>query len=171
VSISIHDIVGIDPGTEMTAWVRLDPSCRRVKEHGIDANDRVLCRLQKWSKDIRQPRVAIEMIESFGMPVGREIFETVWWIGRYCQADQCATRVTRREVKLHVCGQMRGVNDSTIRQAMLDRYGPGREKAVGKKKSPGPLYGIRKDEWQALALAVTFFDCELTGSDSNEVLT
>jgi len=63
-----------------------------------------------------------------------------------------------------------GVNDSTIRQAMLDRYGPGREKAIGKKKSPGPLYGIRKDEWQALALAVTFFDCELTGSDDKDVL-
>jgi hypothetical protein len=166
-----HDVVGIDPGTEVTAWVRLDHKCRCVKGHGIESNEAVLGRILEWQRLPRSPRVAIEMIESFGMPVGKEIFETVWWIGRYCQADQDASRVTRREVKLHVCGQMRGVNDSTIRQAMLDRYGPGREKAVGKKKSPGPLYGIRKDEWQALALAVTFFDCELTSSDSSDVLT
>ena len=165
-----HDVIGIDPGTEVTAWVRLDHKCLRVKAHGIDDNSAVLGRILGWCDEPRRPRVAVEMIESFGMPVGKEIFETVWWIGRYCQADQEATRVSRRDVKLHVCGQMRGVNDSTIRQAMLDRYGPGREKAVGKKKSPGPLYGIRKDEWQALALAVTFFDCGITGSDSKDVL-
>lgn len=159
-----YDVVGIDPGTEVTAWVRLDHKCRCVKEHAIEGNNAVLSRILEWQRLPRSPRVVVEMIESFGMPVGKEIFETVWWIGRYCQADQCAARMTRRDVKLHVCGQMRGVNDSTIRQAMLDRFGPGREAAIGKKKSPGPLYGIRKDEWQALAVAVTFYDCVITGS-------
>lgn len=156
-----HDVVGIDPGTEVTAWVRLDHRCKRVKDHAIEGNEVVLSRLLEWQERPRSPRVGIEMIESFGMPVGKEVFETVWWIGRFCQAYSGVTRVTRREVKLHVCNQMRGVNDSTIRQAMIDRFGPGREKAVGKKKSPGPLHGIRKDEWQALALAVTFFDCHV----------
>ena len=156
-----HDVVGIDPGTEVTAWVRLDHRCKRVKDHAIEGNEIVLSRLLGWQERPRSPRVGIEMIESFGMPVGKEVFETVWWIGRFCQAYSGVTRVTRREVKLHVCNQMRGVNDSTIRQAMIDRFGPGREKAVGKKKSAGPLHGIRKDEWLALALAVTFFDCHV----------
>ena len=153
-----NDVIGIDPGTEVTAWVRLDPSCRRVRSHGIEGNDTVLHRLHEWSQEVRPPRVAIEMIESFGMPVGREVFETVWWIGRYCEAGGEVVRVRRSEIKLHLCNTKRGANDSTIRQALIDRFGPGKPRAVGLKKSPGPLYGIRKDEWQALAVAVTFFD-------------
>jgi hypothetical protein len=58
---------------------------------------------------------------------------------------------------LQLCGSSRA-NDATIRQALLDRYGPGREKAVGTKANPGPLYGIKADLWQALALAVTYSD-------------
>ena len=166
-----YDVIGIDPGTEVTAWIRLDHECLRVKAHGIEGNSTVLARILKWRAEPRKPLVAVEMIESFGMPVGKEIFETVWWIGRYCQADEDMKRVTRRDVKMHVCGQTRGVNDSVIRQAMLDRFGPGREKAVGKKSSPGPLHGIRKDEWQALGVAVTFHDCWVTGSVKDAGLT
>jgi len=166
-----YDIIGIDPGTEVTAWVRLDYKCLRVKSHGIEGNSTVLSRILEWRDDPRKPLVAVEMIESFGMPVGKEIFETVWWIGRYCQANEDMKRVTRRDVKMHVCGQTRGVNDSVIRQAMLDRFGPGREKAVGKKSTPGPLHGIRKDEWQALGVAVTFYDCCVSGSVKEVDLT
>jgi hypothetical protein len=38
---------------------------------------------------------------------------------------------------------------------LLDRFGPGREVAVGTKRAPGPLYGIKGDEWSALAVALT----------------
>ena len=44
-----------------------------------------------------------------------------------------------------------------IRQALIDRFG-GKEKAIGLKKTPGPLYGISSHAWAALALAITYSD-------------
>jgi hypothetical protein len=105
------------------------------------------------------PRAAgdIEEIASYGMPVGREVFQTVFWAGRFAQAWSPAPFVLlpRRAVKLALCGSSRAT-DATIRQALIDRYGPGREKAIGSKKAPGPLYGLKKDLWSALALGVTY---------------
>jgi hypothetical protein len=40
--------------------------------------------------------------------------------------------------------------DANIRQALIDKIGP-----QGTKKDPGPTYGISKDVWSALAIAVT----------------
>lgn len=101
--------------------------------------------------------LAIEMIASYGMPVGREVFETCVWIGRFIEAwGGPYTLVYRKDVKLHLCGQPRA-KDSNIRQALIDRYG-GKDRAVGKKATPGPLYGVSADVWSALAIAVTFAD-------------
>ena len=61
--------------------------------------------------------------------------------------------IERREEKLHLCDSPRA-NDSTIRQAIIDRFG-GKDAAIGKKKVPGPLYGISGDVWAALAVAIT----------------
>ena len=60
-------------------------------------------------------------------------------------------------MKLHLCHSARAT-DANIREALLDRYGPGKEKAVGRKAAPGPLFGVSKDIWSALAVAVTFSD-------------
>jgi len=48
-------------------------------------------------------------------------------------------------------------NDASIRQALIDRFG-GKDAAIGRKASPGPLHGIAADVWSALALAVTHTD-------------
>ena len=104
-------------------------------------------------------RLVIEMIASYGMPVGAEVFETCVWIGRYQQAwkDPEAVCLTlRRAVKLHLCNDMRA-KDSNIWQALLDRFG-GKSSAVGLKKTPGPLYGITSHARSALALAITDHD-------------
>jgi len=58
-------------------------------------------------------------------------------------------------VKLHLCGSARA-KDTNIRQALIDRYGG--SAAIGKKAAPGPLYGVSKDVWSALAVAVTAAD-------------
>jgi hypothetical protein len=102
--------------------------------------------------------LVIEQIESFGMPVGREVFETVFWSGRFAEAWPGPwARVTRRDVKLHLCGLARA-KDGNIRQALIDRYGPGKDAAIGVKAKPGPLYGLRADMWSALAVGVTYLD-------------
>ena len=103
--------------------------------------------------------VAIEMIASYGMAVGKTVFETVFWIGRFydlCKRlrAESVDRVYRKDVKMYLCNSMRA-KDSNIRQALIDRIGP-----IGKKNNPGPLYKIRgsggKDIWAALSVAVTY---------------
>ena len=102
------------------------------------------------------------MVQSFGMAVGAEVFETVFWIGRFIQAWSMGgafdrwSRVYRKDIKLHLCGSMRA-KDSNIRQAILDRFG-GKTKALGSKREPGPLYGARSHIWSALAVAITWRD-------------
>lgn len=100
--------------------------------------------------------LAIEMVACYGMAVGAEVFETVRWIGRFQQfwrAPDEVHLVYRAEVKMELCGNTRA-KDANIRQALIDRFG-GKEKAIGNKKSPGPLYGLKGDMWSALAVAVT----------------
>ena len=103
----------------------------------------------------------IEMIASYGMPVGREVFDTVVWIGRFVQfiTDQGMSQPTfvyRRDEKMTICHSPKA-NDATIRQALIDMFAYGTpNKGKGTKKSPGWFYGFRADVWQAYAVAVTY---------------
>jgi hypothetical protein len=76
------------------------------------------------------------------------------------------TLMVRRDVKMHICGQMKA-KDSNIRAALIDRFG-GKERAIGRKASPGPLFGITADRWAALALAITWLDLHGTPSTPQE---
>lgn len=146
-------ILAIDPGSEESAYVLCQGS--RLAEFGKVENQVLLDRLPYWR--VEAGHMAVEMIASYGMPVGREVFETCVWIGRFVQAwEGPCTRVYRKDVKLHLCGQPRA-KDANVRHALLDRWG-GKAAAVGKKACPGPLYGVSADVWQALAVAVTFAD-------------
>ena len=64
------------------------------------------------------------------------------------------------EVKMNLCHSAKA-NDADIRQALIDRFGPGKQKAIGLKGSPGPLYGVSKHCWAALALAVHGYEAGL----------
>lgn len=151
-------VLAIDPGNEDSAWVVYDGA--KVLKHGKAPNDHLRNLIGMHLVCDGQRDVAIEMIASYGMPVGREVFDTCVWIGRFAECaesdDGRVTLIYRKDVKLHVCGSPRA-NDGTIRQALLDRWG-GREKAVGKKASPGPLHGVSGDVWAALAVAVTWWE-------------
>jgi hypothetical protein len=68
-----------------------------------------------------------------------------------------AVAISRKDVKQHLCGTVRAT-DADVRDALIHRFGPGKEKAVGKKKTPGPLYGVKGHGWAALAVAVTLAD-------------
>lgn len=121
--------------------------------------------VRTYAESKQDVRLVVEMIACYGMPVGKEVFETVFWIGRFIQCwfengshhKSIPARIYRQDVKLHLCKSPRA-NDATIRAALIDRFGPGKERAIGKKKTPGPLYGVKGDVWAALALAVTFAD-------------
>jgi hypothetical protein len=147
-------VLAIDPGYEISAWVRFDG--RRVLGHAIEPNAALEERLLTLPEgDVAA--VVLEQIESYGMAVGREVFETVFWTGRFFAASAGLGRVERmprKVVKLHLCQSARA-QDSNIRVALLDRFG-GPAVAIGKKKTPGPLFGIKSHLWAALALAVVW---------------
>lgn len=150
-------LIAIDPGNEQSGWVLF--TGRAVHSCGVMPNDELLQRLRgDWR--VLGDALAIEMIASYGMPVGREVFQTCVWIGRFQQAWQAPELVRlvyRRDVKLHLCGTSRA-KDANIRQALLDlfpRTGGGATPQIGTKGKPGPLYGVSSHAWPALGVAVT----------------
>lgn len=156
-------LFAVDPGYEQSALVVYDGS--RVLEHGTFANAALLQRISDRVRK-RSHLMVIEQIASFGMPVGEEVFETVFWSGRFAQAwagyhaEMPVDRLKRHAIKMHLCGQPRA-KDGNIRQALIDRFGPSKEKAIGRKATQGPLYGLSGDAWAALAVAVTYWDLHL----------
>lgn len=153
-------MIAIDPGTRQSAYciLRRDGTIdySRLTGFGKMPNDDLRLMLRSW--DVHDGDIVVEGIASYGMPVGAEVFETCVWVGRFIEAHGGTHRIVyRRDVKLHLCGDTRA-KDANVRQSLIDRYGPGKDKAVGTKKAPGPLYGFRADMWAALAVAVTAQD-------------
>ena len=140
-------LLAIDPGTTHSGVVLYNGAPVTA---GVQDNHDVLLLIA----DHRGP-VAIEMIASYGMAVGKEVFETCLWIGRMVQVagPDRVRLVYRKDVKMHVCGSPRA-KDANIRQALIDRWG-GKAEAVGTVKQPGPLYAVKSHAWAALAVAVT----------------
>lgn len=161
-----EQILAIDPGSAKSAWLFYDTSskCPIPAQHGICDNEDLVRKLKRsHSGPIKQrppPAIlAIEMIKPRGMPTAWEEMLTCVWIGRFIEAWRGPwSFVYRMEEKMHLCGRA-NANDANIRAALIDRWG-GKEKAVGLKKSPGPLFGISKDVWAALAVAVTYAERE-----------
>lgn len=151
-------ILAIDPGTSKSAWVLWCDEQEKILNMGIEENGALTERLHAHS-DAQDPHVhiAIEMVASYGMPVGKEIFETCVWIGVFLRSlskSDCIHDhfVYRKDVKLNLCGSVKA-KDANIRQALIDRFGE-----PGSKKNPGKLYGVSKDLWSALAVAVCYSD-------------
>lgn len=156
-------VLAIDPGPTESAYVIVDGE--RVTEFGFMSNDDLLYDLGFVMH--KAECLAIEGMQSFGKPVGKEVFTTCIWIGRFIERCTLShTLVYRSEVKLHLCHSTRA-KDPMVRQALIDRFGPGKAKAIGLKKTPGPLYGLNGHCWSALAVAVYWLDthaCELSPS-------
>lgn len=152
-------ICGIDPGTTHSGVVLYDENLGKVVQATKDMENDGIAHVLKCLLHF-DDIVVCEWIESYGMPVGKETFQTIRWIGRFEQI--CLDRriefvdVTRRSVKLFLCNNMRA-KDSNVRQAIIDRYG-GKREAIGLKKTPGPLYGVSSHAWNALAVIVTHME-------------
>jgi hypothetical protein len=151
-------ILAIDPGTTESGWCIYDGT--EVMHSGVMPNVEMLAYVERPYFRVSGYRLAIEMIASYGMAVGREVFETCVWIGRFQQAwhkPEAVELVYRRDVKLHLCGTSKA-KDPNVRQALLDlfpRTGGGKTPQIGTKAHPGPLYGVTSHAWAALAVAIT----------------
>jgi len=139
-------ILALDPGSDKTAFVVFEDS---VREFGILPNEEMLERLKENCFG-GATRCAIEMVACYGMAVGREVFQTCVWIGRFSERTSLpVTLVYRKDVKMHLCHTMKA-KDANIRQALIDMIGP-----QGKKASPGPTFGMSSHTWAALGVAIT----------------
>jgi hypothetical protein len=144
-------VLAIDPGPVESAWLVYDPGRPGPQDFAKESNGTVLARVRNRAFPVEVGHLAVEMIASYGMAVGKEVFETCVMIGRYVEAwDGVFSFVYRRDVKLHICGSARAT-DSNIRAALIDKFG-----AQGSKKNPGVTYGLARDTWSALAIAVTY---------------
>jgi hypothetical protein len=109
--------------------------------------------------------VYLEKIVSYNAKIGKTTLETVELCGRIKEIFETrgikVVDVPRREVKKFWLkkGEKKKYKtaDANIREEILKRFG-GKEKAIGRKKSPGILYGFHADEWQALAIALMYVD-------------
>ncbi len=148
-------ILAIDPGNIESAYCIIDSETYKPLEFGKIKNEDlaydIIC---KAGKDyIKFDKLVIEMIASYGMPVGQTVFETCVWIGRFIQLNYGKFNyIYRKDEKINLCGSMKA-KDSNIRQALIDRFG-----VVGTKKNKGFFYGFKSDIWQAFAVGVTYLD-------------
>jgi len=148
-------ILAIDPGTTQSAFMLFDKDADNpIIEKGIMENgEMILTLFRRKAGDFGKDHLVIESIASYGMPVGKEVFATCIWIGRFIQAFLNAypfcpwSLLARQQIKLTLCKSARA-KDANVRQALIDIYGP-----PGTKKNPGVTYGVSKDLWSALAIA------------------
>lgn len=153
-------ILAIDPGPAESAYVLIDSADCRPRRHGKAINDELVRVISTTAYD----QLAVEMIASYGMAVGAEVFQTCVWIGRFVQRHEDLDPTTpwvlvkRKDIATHHCHSARA-NDANVAQALIDRFAPGvRNRGKGTKTEPGWFHGFRSDIWAAYALAVYVAD-------------
>lgn len=155
-------ILAIDPGTIKSGYVIVEydeHDITRVLRAGKLENHEIMQIIAESEKI----DFVIEMIAGMGMTVGKEVFDTCVWIGRFW--ERAITRdfremqyIYRREEKLCLCASPRA-KDANIKQALADRYAPGQPNfGKGTKKQPGFFFGFSADMWAAMAVATTYYD-------------
>lgn len=143
-------VIGIDPGPRQSGWCEYDVESGGVVESGNSDNQAILSRIRLLCAADRLDGLHVEMASSYGRAVGKDVFYPLVWIGRFAEAAGSARLVTRRDVCQVLCGTT-NTTKAGVWAAVCDLYG-GREKAVGKKASPGPLYGVKGHARDAVAV-------------------
>jgi hypothetical protein len=156
------NVLAIDPGNTESAYALIGHDRRPIHFDKLPNAD-LLDALRIKALGFNVDYVAIEMIASYGMAVGADVFETCVWIGRFAEAigrrtGRAPALVRRHPVKIHHC-HAGNASDANIKQALIDRFASGvRNHGKGTKAAPGWFYGFRADVWQAYALAVYVAD-------------
>lgn len=149
-------VLAIDPGPTTSGFCLYD-TVGVVRDSGSRLNNEMLGLITSTHADM----LAIERVQSFGMAVGKEVFESCEWIGEFRglwrARGMTAVLVYRKDVKMHLCGTSRA-KDGNVRQAIIDLFPPtggGKTPQIGTKSLPGPLYGVSSHAWAALGVALT----------------
>lgn len=161
-------ILAIDTGNVESGYAVIEMPDFKLLDFGKVSNEELLEMLENyevegWSKIekyFKFNKVALEMVACYGMPVGKDVFETCVWIGQFEHAlkGEDITYIYRKDEKITLCNSMKA-KDSNVRQALINRYAKHDFKnGKGTKKNPDTFYGVAKDVWQAIAVGVTYYE-------------
>jgi hypothetical protein len=156
-------ILAIDPGNRESGYAIIEMPEFKLIEFGKIENHNLLDLIKALPFKVTEIDIAIEMIGAYGMAVGKDVFETCVWIGRFEQALRDIkyhniNYIYRKDEKINLCGTMKA-KDTNIRQALINRYAKFDFKnGKGVKANPDTFYGVSKDVWQAIAVGVTYYD-------------
>lgn len=158
-------IFAIDPGNVESAYCLISPDDMRPIMFAKVKNPAIMDCISANKKHIHA--AAIEMIASYGMPVGREVFETCVWIGRFARELELAKIpvhfIYRKDEKMELCYNPTA-SDANIRRALIDRFASHDLKSgKGTKKNPDWFYGFFSDVWAAYAVGVTYLEQQKRG--------
>ena len=150
-------LIAIDPGPVYSALVVVTDNYRPVV--CMKAKNEVV---EDYLRNAEFDELVIEMISSYGLPVGKSVFDTCVEIGRLAEIGKSKGRDAvlfyRKDVKKSICGTMKS-KDSDVIAALTLRFAPGDPNyGKGTKDMPGWFFGFKADIWQAYALAVAYID-------------
>ena len=155
-------IFAIDPGNLYSTYVVISTEDYRPSYFGKVPNDELMG-IVKTCHGLFVDEFVIERVACYGMPVGREVFDTCEWIGRFSQTiesqhEKKVNYILRAEEKMMICHSM-NAKDSNIRRALIDRFATHDLKnGKGTKKHPDFFYGFSKDVWSAYAVGLTYIE-------------
>ena len=159
-------ILGIDPGPVTSGVVVYDTKARRVVASNAKAtHDEVLNLIDDSGASV----VVIERpaaMGQIGVGMAGHMLDTAWVAGGFAEYARANGRrsehVTRREVLRNLGVHTgKGSADSRVRAACIADHGG--TAAVGRKASPGPLYGVSSHAWQALGLVLAWMEAQDIG--------
>lgn len=163
-------LLAIDPGPVESAYVVIDTDDCQPLSFDKLPNEKLRTLICTGHESVESDKVVVEMIASYGMSVGAEVFETCVWIGKFSEAVRASwfpwsepELIKRLPVKTHHCHSAKAT-DANIKTALVDRFAKGaRNHGKGTNAEPGFFYGFRADVWAAFALAVYAADQEQGG--------
>lgn len=166
------NVIAIDPGNELSAFVIWNPVIESVVGKGKVSNSQILHIMRyEWAELAQQNAIlAIEMVACYGMAVGKTIFDTCRAVGAFEErwgdfSMIPAQLVYRQQVKLWHCHSNKA-KDSNIRMALIDRFG-----VPGTKKAQGKTYGLSGDTWSAFAIATYVHDQNVKAYQNPALIT
>jgi len=145
-------LVGIDPGPTTSGLV--------VYQLEADGSGRVI-RSQK-DANLGDLRGVLDLVQGAEVvfertqagPPSTSVVKTTEVVGRLMEACEARglpwTAYYRRQVLQLLGCARKGNKDALVRAACIELHGGHKQAAIGKKASPGPLYGLSSHAWQAL---------------------
>lgn len=155
-------LFAIDPGNTESAFVIMDSETFQPYRFGKVPNHELID-IIGLCYGFHIEEFVIERVACYGMAVGREVFDTCEWIGRFTQIieslhSKTPSYIFRTEEKKLICHSMTA-GDSNIRRALIDRFAKhDLRTGKGTKKNPDFFYGFAKDVWAAFAVGVTHIE-------------